>query len=122
MKRLNCIDITHQRRNKNIRARVNEERDRITVMVAAIDDTMWRGRKEAIAPDFHDVADIDDKGICNGRSTHPLTVLILNLKTPNFVLPQDGECTGVAVRQYADLIPALGVWLGRIVIDEFEFS
>ena len=91
MKRLNCVAITHQRRNKDIRAGINEERDRITIMAATIDDTVRCGRKETIAPDFHDVADVDDKGICDRRSTHPLTTLILNLKTPNFVLPQDGE-------------------------------
>ena len=58
VKGLHRIDVSDQRRNRDLSAGVNKKRDGITILAATVNDPMRCGGKEAITPGFHDVADL----------------------------------------------------------------
>ena len=59
MKRLHRIDVSDQWCNRDLSTRVNKKRNGITILAATVNDPMRRRGKEAIAPGFHDVADVN---------------------------------------------------------------
>ena len=91
MKRLDRIDVSDQWCNRDLSTGVNKKRNGITILAATVNDPMRRRGKEAIAPGFHDVADVNNKSIFNRRRTDPFAVFILHLEPPDFVLSENCE-------------------------------
>src|SRR5579871_3869026 len=111
------VAASNQRFDKCVAVRVDEQRDRIPVLAAAVDHPVRRRGEMAIRPDLHDVSEVDHVSVRDRRRPHPLATLALDLEAAVVVLPKDGEASGIRVRHHADLVLALRLILRRIVVE-----
>jgi hypothetical protein len=94
--------LLQDRRDDGVEARVEEERDRVALLAVAIDHAMRRRQEQAVGPDLHRLAEVDDEAAFDRRHPDPLPGLAADLEAAHVVLGEQRERAVVGVRPRAE--------------------
>lgn len=97
--------------DRGLEVRIEERRDRQTLVVIATDDAMPRRAEHIICPALKQIAYIDDERARNGRDFDPVAIESLDFKAAGRVLAgpqgrliQKGQAAIIRVRREAEFI------------------
>jgi len=88
-----------------VKARRVEIRDRVPLQFAlAVEDAVHGRAIDAVRPAGHQVAQVDDEGVGDGRCRDPFVRGVSHFQSPDIVLGQQRDASPVRVRARADLV------------------